>query len=81
MKSPVVQQALSMDFAQSQIKMAIRKQLREKGTNFKNVEALVSTVMTCQNEEGEIFEVPESLEFEKVYGFTTVIYIGRGFTD
>ena len=50
MISPIVQQALSMGFEQSQINMAIRKQLREKGTNFKNVEALISTVMACQNE-------------------------------
>merc|ERR1719242_1291505 len=58
MTSPVVQQALSMGLEQSRINLAIRKQLREKGTNFKNVEALISTVMTCQNEEEEqTFEV------------------------
>ena len=59
MTSPVVQQALSMGVEQSRINMAIRKQLREKGANFKNVEALISTVMTCQNEEQqeETFEV------------------------
>jgi len=58
MTSPVVQQALSMGLEQSRINLAIRKQLREKGANFKNVEALISTVMTCQNEEEEqTFEV------------------------
>jgi len=60
MTSPVVQQALSMGVEQSRINMAIRKQLREKGANFKNVEALISTVMTCQNEEEETFEVVET---------------------
>merc|ERR1712012_1478416 len=57
MHSAVVQQALQAGIDHARIKMAMKKQLKEKGTNFKNVEALISATLNCQKDEDERFQV------------------------
>jgi hypothetical protein len=51
MTSPVAQQVLSMGVDQSRIKMALRKQLQEKGTNFTSANQLAMAAMGAHAEQ------------------------------